>query len=117
MSMLTPASLVADALAVWFGVEFVRVLPGVRGLLMRGVRPFACDVCMCAWLALSWCGAAALRIGDHSALWAVPGAAGGGLVLLRLAAWMVRPRGAEWPVPQGSGAVDASGEPEDRSRR
>lgn len=40
--------------AAWFSTLVVRKLPGIRGLVERGVKPFACNVCCASWLTLLW---------------------------------------------------------------
>jgi hypothetical protein len=40
--------------AAFFTVIAVRKLPGVRTLVERGVKPWACDVCMAFWATMAW---------------------------------------------------------------
>jgi hypothetical protein len=42
-------------------VVAVRALPPVERLVMRGVKPWACDICSCFWVTAIFVGGIALR--------------------------------------------------------
>ena len=42
-------------LAVFYSIEAVRRLPLIDVLTARGVKPFACHVCMSLWTSAAWC--------------------------------------------------------------
>ena len=50
MSVLT--FVVIYAFALVYLIEVIRALPGVNVLYHRGVKPFACNLCMTLWLGL-----------------------------------------------------------------
>jgi hypothetical protein len=80
--------LAALGLAAFYLATLVRALPGVRGLVRSGIKPFACDVCMSAWCAL----AVVLAESGPGAVLAAPGpaavriAAAAGVAFVALAA-------------------------------
>src|SRR5512142_1148019 len=45
-------SYLMTALAAFFTILLIRKLPGIRGLVERGVKRFECEVCMSAWTCL-----------------------------------------------------------------
>ena len=55
----------AVILAAFMAVIVLRKLPGIRGLVERGVKPWACDACSASWLTLFW----RLDALDGSRLW------------------------------------------------
>lgn len=78
--------------AAFMAVTVLRKLPGVKTLVERGTKPWACDVCAASWLSLFW------RLGDFSVVgwwpWLRETAAIAGLTYLLL--WGVRCAQARW---------------------
>ncbi|MFH1690390.1 MAG: hypothetical protein ABIE42_09165 [Candidatus Eisenbacteria bacterium] len=44
--------LIAGALAAYLIVQFVRSFKVVRGWMIRGIKPWACDLCMSLWASI-----------------------------------------------------------------
>jgi len=58
-------------LACYFSVSVMRALPPFKGLVSRGIRPWACDLCCSFWAAVVWSSALFVcgRVGLEPALW------------------------------------------------
>lgn len=76
-------------ISVWVGLSsaaatvIVREAPFVRGWVLSGVKPWACDICMTLWL--SGAATIALELAGTEARWAfLPGYAVGKYVLRKL---------------------------------
>jgi len=79
--------LTAGAFATYWLVRLVRVLPGMRPLLIAGRKPWACDICLSSWCALFlgtvW--SALSGFADITSILLSPAAAGGAILLIGLA--------------------------------
>lgn len=91
INLFCTAALVA--LAVPGFVRAMRALPFIDAWVMRGIKPWACDICMCFWSTGLWVSSIALALRDPSVLLACGPAYTVALVVLE---YMQRP-------PEGSG--------------
>lgn len=80
------------ALTVPGFVRAVRALPFVDAWVMRGIKPWACDICMCFWSTGLWVSGIALLLRDGHVMLACGPAYTAALVVLE---YMQRP-------PEGS---------------
>ena len=79
--------------AAFTATTVIRKLPGIRGLVARGVKPVACDACMSCWSTLFW----RLAALEGCSTWTIPvyfiwlrdtaALAGGTFMLLTLFRW------------------------------